>query len=562
MESTDKQGMHAPSHESQQHSVPTEEPVSGVDNQIKAELMTVRTVGPHLVDERSSSSRRDHAGHSERPSEADPSHHGPSYRTQSSHRGSHRPHHIGRQQRERPTNSLGAEVKNINNSKAALQYGSQKLGVGRKGVSKYRKLEFCEEEYFDFEELRNIRQRGLESPFMFYTYTGWQMTSEDMPKCMDICFWPPPGMQFFGHEFAVAAYVFAEDLEQSELLVQNDHYVGNREALWTLRPEKEVEDDIINLVVAMLTAGKNQHRWWLPTTFSIDGGIYEDPESLTLSVVFRVGSWESGKSHLVCGIPSRIPIMNDCDVLQTCKCWALVTDAKESRDSIPPHRIIFPRGLKVATADGEPLYKACHGKDLLQTNNLCGIDPYSRKVYYLDDPVHLLTYVPLHSGRHWYLMMVNMWEEKLVYLDLLKRSSEREGRINQMLDVARFIDHILADKRCYEKQNITPKKVSSFKVFEPLVSQQAEDSMNCGVWVSQWMILTQLRASYELEEVNDSIRMALAIYLVMGSHNPIAEEVTEKARRYWDRSNSASYKKGKRQGKKANSPTGPLSPSI
>ena len=27
---------------------------------------------------------------------------------------------------------------------------------------------------------------------------------------------------------------------------------------------------------------------------------------------------------------------------------------------------------------------------LLHTNNLCGIDLYSRKVYYLDDPVHLL----------------------------------------------------------------------------------------------------------------------------------------------------------------------------
>ena len=67
----------------------------------------------------------------------------------------------------------------------------------------------------------------------------------------------------------------------------------------------------------------------------MDGGIYEDPESLTLSVVFRVGSWESGKSNLVCGIPSRIPVLNDCDELQTPEGWALVTDAKESRDSIP-----------------------------------------------------------------------------------------------------------------------------------------------------------------------------------------------------------------------------------
>ncbi|XLS98499.1 hypothetical protein HN51_041234, partial [Arachis hypogaea] len=86
--------------------------------------------------------------------------------------------------------------------------------------------------------------------------------------CMDIYFWPPPGMQFFSHELAVAAYVFAEDLEQSELLVQNDHCVGNREALWILRPGEEVMDDVINLVVATLTAGKDQHRWWLLTTFS------------------------------------------------------------------------------------------------------------------------------------------------------------------------------------------------------------------------------------------------------------------------------------------------------
>ncbi|KAL4373531.1 hypothetical protein AHAS_Ahas05G0091100 [Arachis hypogaea] len=43
----------------------------------------------------------------------------------------------------------------------------------------------------------------------------------------------------------------------------------------------------------------------------------------------RLGSWESGKSNLVCGVPSRIPIMSDRDVLQTLTCWALVTDAKE-----------------------------------------------------------------------------------------------------------------------------------------------------------------------------------------------------------------------------------------
>ena len=46
-------------------------------------------------------------------------------------------------------------------------------------------------------------------------------------------------------------------------------------------------------------------------------------------------SRESGRSNLVCGILSRIQWLNDCDVLQTPEGGALVTDAKESLDSIP-----------------------------------------------------------------------------------------------------------------------------------------------------------------------------------------------------------------------------------
>ncbi|KAL4316149.1 hypothetical protein AHAS_Ahas15G0256200 [Arachis hypogaea] len=504
MESTDKQGLHPPSHDSQQHLMPTEEPLSGVDNQIKAEFMTVRT---DLVcrDETMLTILRSQAKQIQTITDLLAEHNrvigfftdritqgdsigkgnmvisGPGPSEQLGGAGLAPSVAFVRVQRlEKP---LWCRAKNYEELKGccavrspeARALGFLVCGPGFVPDSFLkpmfqRKLEFREEEDSDFGELRNIRQRGLGSPFRFYTHTGWQMTSQDMPTCMDICFWPPPGMQFFGHELAVAAYVFAQDLEQSELLVQNDHCVDNREALWTLRPGEEVVDDVINLVVAMLTAGKDHHRWWLPRTFS-----------------------------------------------------------------------------QIA------LHPAFHCKSTL--------DYIKAKYMGLADNL-LKIYVSLHSGCHWYLMIVDMWEEKLVYLDLLKRTSEREGRINQMLAVARFIDQMLADKSCYEKQNITPKKVSNFKVFEPLVSQQAEDSMDCGVWVSQWMTLTHLWASYELEEVNDSTRMALAIDLVMGSHNPIAEEVAEKARRYWDRSNRASYKKGKRQGKKANSPTGPLSPSI
>ncbi|KAL4306896.1 hypothetical protein AHAS_Ahas16G0224100 [Arachis hypogaea] len=342
--------------------MPTEEPLSGVDNQIKVEFMTVRTIQA-ITDLLAEHNRvigfltdRIAQGDSNGKGNVVTSRPGP---IEQAGGAAHAPGvaFVGSQYKD-STNGFGAEPKNMNNSKGAMQYGSQKLGVGRTGrkvVSKHvkkegepgapkRKLEFCEEKDSDFGELRNIQQRGLESPFTFYThrladdvrrYAHGKMYEASL--CMDIYFWPPPGMQFFSHELAVAAYVFAEDLEQSELLVQNDHCVGNREALWILRPGEEVMDDVINLVVATLTAGKDQHRWWLLTTFS---------------------------------------------------------------------------------------------------------------------------------------------------------------------------------------------------VFEPLVSQQAEDLMDCGVWVSQWMILSHLWASYELEEVNDSTQMTLAIDLVMGSHNPIVEEVAEKARRY------------------------------
>ena len=94
----------------------------------------------------------------------------------------------------------------------------------------------------------------------------------------------------------------------------------------------------------------------------IDGGIHENPESL----------------NLVCGIPSRILGLNDCDELQTPEGWALVTDAKESMDSIPTWLrtdrwlamlwqsigTFSLRGWEVATDNGDALHAACRRRAL------------------------------------------------------------------------------------------------------------------------------------------------------------------------------------------------------
>ncbi|XP_020971202.1 ubiquitin-like-specific protease 1A [Arachis ipaensis] len=155
---------------------------------------------------------------------------------------------------------------------------------------------------------------------------------------------PPPGMQFVGHELAVAAYIFANGLQLSEILVENEHCTGNWEALWTLRPGEEVVDDVINLVVAMFSSNMaEKQRWWLPTTFA-----------------------------------------------------------------------------QIAMSPGH------HCKSTLDYI-------VAKYMGFVDNLLKI--YVPLHMGRHCYLMIVDMWDQNLIYLDSLKSTVERQARIDQILEV-------------------------------------------------------------------------------------------------------------------------------
>ncbi|QHN92085.1 Ulp1 protease family, carboxy-terminal domain protein [Arachis hypogaea] len=291
-------------------------------------------------------------------------------------------------------------------------------------VNLQRKLSFKDEGNSTKDLIRNIRSTGPGSPWTFYTHRSADIRSEETPKCLDLSFWPPAGMKFVSHELAIAAYIFANGLQPSEILVENEHCTGNREALWTLRPGEEVVDDVINLVVAMVSSNKaEKQRWWLPTTFAI--------------------------------------------------------------------------------------------------------------------------YVPFHMRRHWYLMIVDMWDEKLIYLDSLKSTVERQARIDQMMEVARLLELLLTDTSSYECKTTVSKSISN---------------NDCGVWVAEWMIQYDLWASYDLQVINEHTRMTIAVDLVMGEHNPISEEVQQKAVQFWDRNMICSYMKGARPRKRTRSPVGPLSP--
>ncbi|RYR48088.1 hypothetical protein Ahy_A07g034077 [Arachis hypogaea] len=59
--------------------------------------------------------------------------------------------------------------------------------------------------------------------------------------------------------------------------------------------------------------------------------------------------------------------------------------------------------------------------------------------------------------------------------------------------------------------------------------------MDCGIWVTQWMIRDHLWRHYGVQHVNAATRMRLAVDLVMKSHNDLAQAVISKAIGHWER---------------------------
>ncbi|XLU22997.1 hypothetical protein S245_059063, partial [Arachis hypogaea] len=246
-------------------------------------------------------------------------------------------------------------------------------------VNLQRKLSFKDEGNSTKDLIRNIRSTGPGSPWTFYTHRSADIRSEETPKCLDLSFWPPAGMKFVSHELAIAAYIFANGLQPSEILVENEHCTGNREALWTLRPGEEVVDD----------------QWFPQIKLRNNGGGYQPP-------------LRSPGHH-----------------------------CKATLDYIVAKYMGFADNL-------------------------------------------LKIYVPFHMRRHWYLMIVDMWDEKLIYLDSLKSTVERQARIDQMMEVARLLELLLTDTSSYECKTTVSNN-------------------DCGVWVAEWMIQYDLWASYDLQ---------------------------------------------------------------
>ncbi|QHN95554.1 Ulp1 protease family, carboxy-terminal domain protein [Arachis hypogaea] len=142
-----------------------------------------------------------------------------------------------------------------------------------------------------------------------------------------------------------------------------------------------------------------------------------------------------------------------------------------------------------------------------------------------------MIYVPMHRDNHWFVMVVDLVNCNLLYLDSTKDGDRRDARVSQMKFVAFFLENMLEDKRFWKNEEHFKPHPSTFDVTEPPIGQQAEGSNDCG-------------------DVNDHTRMRLALDLVMGPYNPIAHDVGRRAVRHWDIQMQRSTKKEKKGRKK------------
>ncbi|MED6121229.1 hypothetical protein PIB30_028057 [Stylosanthes scabra] len=170
-------------------------------------------------------------------------------------------------------------------------------------------------------------------------------------------------------------------------------------------------------------------------------------------------------------------------------------------------------------------------------------------------------YQPMWCPGHWYLMILDRKEKKMIYLDSNPIRTESDQRINWMIRTvcehvtcrnvnvnarstkqthvtwltfvvswqALYIEFITLDRDWLSSENATRPHFGSFQPEVAVVPQQND----CGVWVAKWMVREAFWRNFGVVAVNRHTHMEMAIDLVMNEHNKIAHNVTVEALAYW-----------------------------
>ncbi|RYR10951.1 hypothetical protein Ahy_B05g079439 [Arachis hypogaea] len=340
------------------------------------------------------------------------------------------------------------------------------------------------------------------------------MQVDNIPKSMNLVFRPTVDMNLSGVELAVAAYIFNRDLPESEVLIDIGDCFASRGALMTLAPKEEVVDDVLNVVIRMLTNGSQRSCWFLPTVVMVNSLTEYKQTSLAS------GTW-----------------------------WSLANVGEHDVDTQQLHAQQGGPDDEGKYTDAENLFSyACF--------RIRSAISYPALLW-----IYLKVYQPMWCDQHWYLMIIDIPQMNLVYLDSLRDPREADARKTAMVRVALYLEGLTLGKSWLSGPEALRPRFSAFEFEEPEVPQQAGDSgflvfffnclvllvittttltirgncsqnsMDCGVWVAQWMIREHLWQDHG--NVNNATRMRLAVDLVMKSHNDLGEDAVSKAVRHW-----------------------------
>ncbi|KAL4300692.1 hypothetical protein AHAS_Ahas17G0226300 [Arachis hypogaea] len=295
----------------------------------------------------------------------------------------------------------------------------------------------------------NVDDDGCYNRFPLGCSRGNKQMPEVMPvklhrisKQMDLAFSPTKEMRLSGINLVAATYVFSNDLPPSEILVDVGPFHIDRKAAFTLVPKEKLVDDVLDVVVTMLSHTSPSYLWFLPTTI--------------MQAALEMRSLSTG-------------------TLATIK-------AKHMPSKV--------------------------------------------------DEVHRI-YVPMWTVGHWYLMIIDNVRRKLIYLDSLVNPEETEDRQTAMTKVALYLESITLGQAWLSSNDGVRPRFSTYDIEDADVPQQDRGSMDCGVWVSQWMIRGALWKDYDVRTVNVATRMRLAIDLVLKEHNENAKALVAKAMSHW-----------------------------
>ncbi|MED6164839.1 hypothetical protein PIB30_093944 [Stylosanthes scabra] len=256
---------------------------------------------------------------------------------------------------------------------------------------------------------------------------GCQPHGSEVPMCYKVAFRPSKDIRILDTELMVATYIFGQDFENSDILVDSPHCNGSREAFKTLVPGSGIIDDVLILVAEMMTNRQDNHKWFLPPGFA--------------QIAIQLINVSSGT-------------------------------------------LSFKRQR----------------------------------------------YMPKFERLEKFLMIIDLVEHELVYLDSLKSNEEKPSRVQAMKDVACFLGGLIDNELIYDN----PMPISKNELAEPKICQQKKDTLDCGIWVSQWITMSNVWDAQDLEEVNEYSRMRLAIDLVLNDYNPKREEIVRTAMNAWN----------------------------